>query len=140
MKIFKKVQRRPVVAIIPLIDILAILLIFFVSTSTFREQKPLFEVNLPAGDSLPVKDSQEARLGLSIQADGKMALGDQEVALENLVSALKELTRAQPEMKLELRADELAPFGTVVQVWNAMNQAGIPFKAAPVRIRKKTAP
>jgi len=129
------------VPIVSLIDILAILLIFFILTSTFREEKSFAEITLPKSGALAVETSTEARLELAITADSKVLLGAAEVPLSELVSRLRRLKAERPEVKLELRADEEAPLKILVAAWDALTRAGFRVKDVPARIlMQKTAP
>ena len=47
---------------------------------------------------------------------------------------LKLLLAANPEIKLELEADEELPLGVLVKVWDGFNQAGLAIKDVPARI------
>ena len=129
-------QRRtvPVVPIVSLIDILAILLIFFITTMTFEEKKPLLNINLPKASNLSGASSAERRLTISVGEDETVYVGDREVPLDQLAVTLKALKARQPDVKLELKADEALPLGTLVGVWDAFNQAGIAIKDVPARI------
>ncbi len=120
--------------IVSLIDILAILLIFFILTSTFREEKSFAEITLPKAGALASETSSEARLELAITAGSKVFLGAREVAPGELAAALRQLKADRPAVRLELKADEDAPLKTLVAAWDALTRAGFRVKDVPARI------
>lgn len=134
MRFIEKRRRSVVVPIISLIDILAILLVFFIITSTFREAKSFANITLPSTVSLSTRTSAEVRVELAIGPDSRIWLGAEEVALERLAAQLKLLKGERPDVKLELKADENAPLKTLVGVWDALTRAGIRVNDVPARI------
>lgn len=52
MKFYTQKRRQPTVPIVTLIDILAILLIFFIVTTTFKQRQSLLNVNLPKSSQM----------------------------------------------------------------------------------------
>ncbi len=134
MNIYSKRRSLPAVPIISLIDILAILLIFFIATTTFKQKKTLLNISLPKASEMSGTAVLERRLTISVTADEEIFVGDDLVPIENLAAALLQLKRDNPEVKLELKADEELPLGLLVGVWDAFNQAGIALKDVPARI------
>lgn len=134
MKFYEKRRQRPTVPIITLIDILAILLIFFIVTTTFKKEESLVKVNLPTSSELGAEGPAEDRTSLSLGKDGQVSIGAEVVSLEQLPTALRQFRESRPDAKLELRADEGAPLGLMVDVWDAANQAGIEIGELPLRI------
>lgn len=134
MKFYTARRSLPQVPIISLIDILAILLIFFIATMTFKQKKTLLNINLPKASALSGGGAMERRLTISVTKEEQVWIEDQQVPLEELGTALKQLKSVNPEVKLELKADEELPLGVLVAVWDAFNQAGIAIKDVPARI------
>jgi len=117
-----------------MIDILAILLIFFIVTTTFKTRESLVQVNLPRSSEMGQGTGTEPRVSLALGKDGSVSLGDRIVTLENLASALGEFKLTHPQERLELKADEGAPLGLVVKVWDAAARAGLDIDDLPLRI------
>lgn len=120
--------------IISLIDILAILLIFFIVTTTFKTRESLVKVNLPKSSELATGQEGEKRVALALGRDGNVSLGPDVVPLESLAAALREFKLREPDRQLELKADEGAPLGLMVKVWDAASQAGMEIGDLPLRI------
>lgn len=132
-------KRRPVpiIPIVSLIDIMVILLIFFIATTTFRRQSQHLQINLPESKSLgTASPAGDTRLAISISRDKEIFLNGTPVEPESLAAALKELRAAKPGAKLELEADTDTPLGILIKVWDALRDAGYSIQEVPARIRK----
>lgn len=134
MNIYRKKRQRPAVPIITLIDILAILLIFFIVTTTFKKRESLVKVNLPSSVEVIGEEDSSRRVSLTLGANGEVSLGEDVLAVENLSAALLKLRESDPEVRLELKADEEAPLGNMVKVWDAATAAGLEIGDLPLRI------
>ncbi|MDF1658602.1 MAG: biopolymer transporter ExbD [Verrucomicrobiales bacterium] len=134
MKIYAKRRQKPTVPIITLIDILAILLIFFIVTTTFKTKESLVKVNLPRSSEMAASGESTQRTALALGKDGQVSLGEQVIPMERLAAVLKDYKEGQPEAKLELKADEGAPLGLMIEVWDAATKAGIDIGELPLRI------
>jgi biopolymer transport protein ExbD len=137
MKFYERKATRPVIPIVSLIDILAILLIFFIVTTTFKKEKALLSIALPKSSELRADVQIADRLTLSATEAGELYLGDRPVALEDLAEALAQLKISQPEVKLELKADEKLSLGFLVGIWDALSQSGFKIQEVPARILLK---
>lgn len=123
MKFARRKRSTPVITIVSLIDILTILLIFFIVTTTFKTQQPQVEINLPEVKSAVETPSKEAPAILSINQSGDIFLDNEPVLLENLGTAFKKLQETKPH--LALKADEKAAYGRVLAVLDALRLAGV---------------
>ncbi|HRQ89980.1 MAG TPA: biopolymer transporter ExbD [Bacteroidia bacterium] len=134
MSFYPKKRRNPIVPIVTLIDILGILLIFFIVTTTFKTHESLLKVNLPKSSAMGAGATGERRIALALGKDGRVSLGEQAVPLEGLAAALGDFKARHPADKLELKADEGAPLGLIVKVWDAATSAGLEIDDLPLRI------
>jgi biopolymer transport protein ExbD len=116
----------PSIAIVSLIDILAILLIFFIVTTTFRDRLPQLQINLPESKSAAVSTSAPKKIVLlQIKAADQITLDEQPVTADQLAAAIKQVQRTHPGCSITMQADKEAPFGTVISVLDALQEAGI---------------
>ncbi len=120
---FKTKQKRKVlINITSLIDVLFLLLIFFMVSSTFLEQ-PGIKLELPQAQSATIVEQKDYTL--FVDKDGDMFLNDEKLTLEKLEARLK---KALPDMKdaaLVLKADENVTHGVVVRVMDAAKRSGV---------------
>jgi len=126
MKFYTRKRRTPIVNIIPLIDILVILLIFFVTTSTFKKRQPQLEINLPEARTASAAASAKAEpIVLRVKSADQLTLDEQPVTTKNLAGALKAVRARSPDRPIAMQADRQAPFGVIVGVLDALKQAGV---------------
>ena len=97
MRFYIRKRRAPSIIIVSLIDILAILLIFFIVTTTFRKNQPQLQINLPesrTAEQAPAENSEPAIL--RIKSASEITLDEKPVSLENLADALRTLRQQAP--------------------------------------------
>ena len=126
MTFYTRKRPAPSVIIVSLIDILAILLIFFIVTTTFQKNQPQLQINLPeskTAEQAPAENSQP--LVLRIKSADQITLDEKPVTLETLADALKALREQAPARPIAMQADREAPFGVVVKALDALRDAGI---------------
>ena len=105
--------------IAPLIDVVLLLLIFFMLTSSFISQ-PGIRINLPK--AVTSEAIHEESLVITI-TDKNIYLGDKKISLKDLKSSLK--FSARRDQPLLIKADEQVALGKVVEVWDLCRDAGI---------------
>lgn len=132
-------KRRPVPAIpiVSLIDIMVILLIFFIATTTFREKKVQMKINLPASKSMGEAESKpEVRKAITLTKTKELFLDGNPVEIEKLAAALIQMKEADSSVKLELEADTDIALGTLMKVWDGLRAAGFSINDVPARIQR----
>ena len=119
-------REEPEIVLIPLIDVLLMLLVFFMLATTFERQTAL-KVDLPKA-STGAQAQTEEPLVLVISADGRYFINHQEVVNPNvatLVRALRLVTAGRKDPHLEIQAAAQATHQSVVTAMDAAGQAGI---------------
>ena len=126
MKFYTKKRRIPVITIIPLIDILCILLIFFIVTTTFKKEVTQLKINLPESQEAKeaAADSKPPVL-LRVKDADNLTLDDKSIAVANLTAALKSQIEREPDRPIAMQADKDANFGLIVKVLDALQAAGV---------------
>jgi biopolymer transport protein ExbD len=122
MQFHEKKRRKIFINITSLIDVLFLLLIFFMISSTFVEQ-PGMKLELPESKSFTTEKIKE--LTLDINADQSMTLNGEPVTMENLEQRFKDLLPSLEEKSLVLKADKTVTHGTVVKVMDLAKLSGI---------------
>jgi biopolymer transport protein ExbD len=123
MKFYSKPRRTPTIILVALIDILVVLLIFFMVTTTFIRQ-PAVQITLPKSKT-GKEVKREQGLVLTLSPDGKMFLNTQPVPAEQLVERLRAAKLQNPNVVVEMRADQKTTLDLIITVVDAANQAGI---------------
>lgn len=126
MRFYTRKRRSPQLIIVSLIDILAILLIFFIVSTTFRKEQPRLQINLPESQSAEVVSAEKSEpLVLRVKSADEITLGADPVTIGGLADALKSAKKSSPDRLIAMQADREAPFGVVVKVLDALKQAGV---------------
>lgn len=119
-------REDPEVSLTPLIDVVFLLLIFFMVTTTFRKESE-YEIVLPEASQEPVPAEQQ-RLVVSIDANGNYSINEQRLSdngLATLRQALADAVGDKPDQPLILRADADTPHQAVVRALDAAGQVGL---------------
>ena len=115
----------PEINLVPLIDVVLCLLIFFVVTTTF-DARSVLKLELPRADGQPA-EAQAQPLGILINADGRYFVGDREVLrtdVDSLKQALREVAGDDRQRVVLIRADARTPWQAVVTAYEALGQLG----------------
>ena len=130
MRIFDptKTQRPPAIRLINLVDVLFILLIFFIATTTFRASSPTaVKLVLPeAKTAEEVGREKVERLSIAVSSDETIYLNNKSIALSTLEQTLREAKQKNPKLQVQFSADKSVSYGTVVAIVDAARAAGIP--------------
>jgi biopolymer transport protein ExbD len=124
MKIAVKKRRAPSIIIVSLVDILTILLIFFVVSTTFKKDQPEVQINLPDSKTSTNAPAEGERAIVSVDQTDELRLDGRVIAVEELESAVRNLPAAR-RAGLALQADKKASFGTIIKVMDALKLAGV---------------
>lgn len=119
---------KPVLNLAPIVDVLFLLLIFFMVTSTFVEQ-PNIKLELPT-----TKYSEATRIGktvLTISREGKLFLQDEPVERIDLMKSLRMIVLDTGETTLVMKADKWIPYGVIVDIMDDAKGAGFKRVIAP---------
>jgi biopolymer transport protein ExbD len=117
---------EPEINLTPLIDVVFLLLIFFMVSTTFEHQSRI-EIELPEATAQPDKPEDES-LEILIDAQGRYFLGDQQVVnteLKTLKGAIRKAVGEREAMPVIIRADARTPHQAVVRALDATSQLGL---------------
>ncbi len=111
--------------IAPMVDIVFLLLIFFLITWNFARQETELDVVVPTA-----KEGQETRRAvgeviLNVRADGSIVLNRRELTPEELLEALSRIASMYPDQAVVLRGDEFADYRHIVAVLDICRKAQI---------------
>ncbi len=106
----------------PLVDVMLVLLIVFIVTAPLLMQA--VQVKLPTTAKLePPKDARTVQL--SVNAEGTVYIDQRVIHFDILEDELKKLLAQNPELNVQIHADESVRYGRVAQVMAAVQRAGI---------------
>lgn len=124
MKIAVRKRRAPSIIIVSLVDILTILLIFFVVSTTFKKDQPEVQINLPESATATAQPAPTEHAIVSVNEADEVRLDGNPLPVEELEAAVRNLPAAR-KTTLALEADKKASFGTIIKVMDALKLAGV---------------
>ena len=125
MKFYTRPRRTPQVIIVSLIDIFAILLIFFIVTTTFKRVQPQVTIKLPESKSAVSAEKSDEPVLLSIAENEDIFLDAKKVTLAELSAAVQKLVEEKGRPNLAMKADKKVSYGFLIQVLDALKDAGV---------------
>lgn len=114
-----------VLELTPMIDVVFLLLIFFMLATTFADPEREIDLDLPEAASSLVKDVDREELIINVSSDGTVSLGSERLTSDALLSELVQAARANPERSVTIRGDREARHEAIVAVMDACGQAGL---------------
>jgi biopolymer transport protein ExbD len=126
---------EPRLEMTPLIDVVFLLLTFFVFAIVLVVRAEVLDIMLP-----DLSTGQAPRPGaaitIALDADGSLYVNGEPTPREELIDRLRELRSADPDAALLMAADEAGRSGDLVRLWHELAQAGFPDVALIVRPRE----
>ena len=109
----------------PMIDMVFLLLIFFLVATTFHQEEREMQIALPfASASAPIS-SMLRELIINVDADGGIIVGGQTVEPDRLRAIVEETVGTNPEQKVTVRGDRSTAYANIVAVLDICKAAGI---------------
>ena len=126
MKFSRRKLEEPEINLIPFIDVLLVVLIFLMLSTTYSRFTEL-QINLPAADAEKLRDRPNEVL-VSVAADGRYAVNRKTVdgrSVEVLTAELAAASQGRPDTVVIISADAMAAHQAVVNVLDAARRAGL---------------
>lgn len=124
---FKREEREELeLNLTPLIDVVFLLLIFFMVSTTFQKESEI-SLQLPKATDTETKTPDD-RIEIVINAAGRYFINDQELVktdVASLQNALYKVSGGQRDLPLTIRADAQVPHQSVVTAMDAAGQLGM---------------
>jgi len=110
----------------PLIDVVFLILIFFLVTSEFEDEEKRLDIVLPSATSAVPMTGKPREITVDIDQQGSVFLSGQPTSLDELNKLLEVAAATNPtNQSVVIRADRATAFQPVVDVMNICNQTGI---------------
>lgn len=131
----RRAEDNPEINLVPMIDVILCLIIFFVITTTF-DARSVLKLELPRADGERSQNKTQ-QLSLLINAQGRYFVDDREALrtdVESLKRTIVEVAGDDRERTVLIRADARTPWQAVITAYDALGQLGF------TRIANATAP
>jgi biopolymer transport protein ExbD len=119
-------EDEPEVNLTPLIDVVFLLLIFFMVSTTFEHQSRI-QIELPEATASPVEVDDDS-IEIIIDAQGRYFIGEEQVVnteLKTLKSAISKAVGDRDTVPVTIRADANTPHQAVITALDATSQLGL---------------
>ncbi len=122
---FKREEDNFAMEMTPLIDVVFLLIIFFMVSTVFVDFSRRMDLNLPSSKS-SIIDEKPKTLEIKMSKDKKIFLAGKPVTLLGLEQTLRKIDVKGKKQTAIIRADKVLPYGEVIQVMGLLQKAGIP--------------
>ena len=126
MNFRKKTRGRPqALQMTALMDVIFLLLCFFVTTSVFSQWESEIAITLPSAKSATVPGRMPGEIILNVSRKGEVSVNGQQLSLEELTTRLSRLAKLYPGQPVVIRADKATSYESLVDVIDACRTADV---------------
>ncbi|MEM7790006.1 MAG: biopolymer transporter ExbD [Verrucomicrobiota bacterium] len=108
----------------PMIDMVFLLLVFFMTVSTIAKVDQLIEMDLAESSESDVPEDTSNRVTISIGPEGFIHVASSRVSLEEMKNGLGEELEANPDLQIHLRADATTPYSKIKEILKSCAEVG----------------
>ncbi len=116
---------HPGIQLAPLVDVLLLLLIFFLMTWNAARSENELDVKVPKASAAKEKTAPIGDVVVNVKADGNVVVNRRTLTGGELGELLKSLVRLNPEQAVVIRGDEAGAYKNIIGVLNICTEAGI---------------
>ena len=106
----------------PLIDVMLVLLVIFIITAPLMTSS--LKLDLPKTDAA-TPTAAPTFVAVAIDGNGRLYFGDEALTREQLAQRIATAARGNPQLEVQLRADQKVPYGQVADLIALVQQAGL---------------
>jgi biopolymer transport protein ExbD len=117
--------QHPGIQLAPLVDVLLLLLIFFLLTWNAARNENELDVKVPKASAAKEKSAPIGDVVVNVKADGNVVVNRRTLSGPELTELLKSLVQLDAEQAVVIRGDETGAYKNVVGVLNICSEAGV---------------
>lgn len=121
----KKPARSQGLEMTALMDVIFLLLCFFVTTSVFSQWESEIAITLPSAKSATVPGRMPGEIILNVSSGGMVSVNGQILSLDELTKRLSRLSKLYPGQPVVIRADKATSYESLVAVIDACRTADV---------------
>ena len=124
---FRKVRRGalPSFQMTSMMDLIFLMLFFFVTTSVFSQWEYEIDISLPSAQSGKVPDRLPGEIIINISKDGRVSINQQDLTMDALKTRLDRLVQYFPGQPVVLRADKATSYEDLIRVIDTCRKADV---------------
>lgn len=116
---------HPGIQLAPLVDVLLLLLIFFLMTWNAARNENELDVKIPKAAAAKEKMAPIGDIIINVKADGNVVVNRRTLDTNQLTELLKGLVALNPDQAVVIRGDEAGAYKNIVSVLNVCSQSGV---------------
>ena len=109
----------------PMIDMVFLLLIFFLVATTFHQEEREMQIALPLANAAGPISVSLRELIINVDVEGGIVVGGRQISPEDLSSVIQEAVEVNPDQKVSVRGDKATAYANVVRVLDICKSNGI---------------
>jgi len=125
MKFVRRQSRAPQLALTSMLDVIFLLLCFFVTVSVFSQWESEISIQLPTAATAAEPDRLPGEIIVNLAQDGKVTINGQALSLEELRTRLARVAKFYPGQPVIIRADKRTVYAKLVEVVDTCRSADI---------------
>ena len=116
---------HPGIQLAPLVDVLLLLLIFFLMTWNAARNENELDVKIPKAAAAKERSAPIGDVVVNVKSDGNVVVNRRTLSGAELTDLLKGLVQLNSEQAVVIRGDEAGAYKNIVEVLNVCSQAGV---------------
>lgn len=120
-----KFDPQNLINVTPVVDLMFTLLIFFMTTTVFKEIERDIQVNLPTDSSQETLSSADKVIVINVRKNGTYIMADKQVNPDEMAVLIGDAVKRDPGQKVLVRADQEALHGYVARAIAMCRHAGV---------------
>jgi biopolymer transport protein ExbD len=117
--------QHPGIQLAPLVDVLLLLLIFFLMTWNAARNENELDVKVPKASAAKEKMAPIGDVIVNVKADGNVVVNRRTLSESDLIQLLKGLVKLNTDQAVVIRGDEAGAYKNIVNVLNICSEAGV---------------
>jgi biopolymer transport protein ExbD len=118
-------QESPTLELTPIIDMVFLLLIFFLVATTFQQTEREMKIALPEAISAGPISVSLRELVVNVDGEGGIIVSGRSISVDDLRTLVTEAVATNPDQKVTVRGDRDTPYANIVSVLDICKAAGI---------------
>ena len=122
----------------PMIDVVFLLLIFFIATMQFSQSERELKVSVPVAEEGADPMQTAGEIIVNVMSDGSVIVDKTEMSQNQLFSKLSRISAVHPHQAIRIRGDGEVAYQKIVEVIDVCQKAGIPNISFATQVKKKS--
>lgn len=121
----REMDAGPSLDLTPVIDMVFLLLIFFLAATTFQQNEREMNVALPSASAAAPISAAMREIVVNVTRDGEMIVGGRTTGEEELRELIEGAVKNNPEQKVSVRGDRATAYENIVRVLDICKASGV---------------